>query len=510
MQHDDRHPFSASLPRRVLPAIALAGILATTGNAEEPGGDGAPAETAQDAETLPASSEPAPDSGAAKAVDGTGSDDSEVTESIDELALERNVFERLMAAGEYASAVETGKRLVVLALAESGPASLDYGKALTALATAQQETGDFEAARDNFTAAIRVIEGSTDRLDAELIDPLHALGRTNLEAERPDDAADALERAVHVSQVNAGPQNLGQVELLDDLSEAYYQLGDFKQADALQRYSVGLHQRVYHEDDDSRLVPALYRRAYWLNRMGMFMREQAVYAQIIRIIERADGRRSLDLIPALTALARTFVYSPEKDAKAQGERRLRRAISIARENEEAPVPMYADTEISLGDYYNLLGERTGARRAYKRAWELLDVDDLELAAIRDERFAQPTPLNNQSVRPEETQFSESVAEFNEQYASGTEAGYVSVAYDVSRRGRVRNVRVVESVPAGLRDEEAVRWVKRFVFRPRFEDGAAVETPDQLYRYEFRYRSGDVDRMENSGDGEAPADEQADR
>ncbi|MEO0997298.1 MAG: TonB family protein [Pseudomonadota bacterium] len=513
-------------------ALAAAPVVAQqSGDPEQAAAEDAPLDTAAQAETVapeavqqePAADEAVPPAGASAtpeagatpdaetAADAETADDAEITDdagiaddaeaTVDATGetpaetgtfIEQRNFNRLFTAGDYEAAADSAKRLVVLAIEQQGAGSMEAARALTQLGITQREAGDLEASRENFAAAIEAIEANTDRLAKDLIAPLHGLGRTHLKDRRPDAAAEALERAVHVSQVNEGPQNLEQVGLLNELSEAYYQLGDFKQADALQRYTVGLYQRQYPEDDDQRILPALYQRAQWLNRMGLFVREQAVYNQIIRIIERSDGRDSMKLIPALSGLARTYVYVTEDDARARGERSLRRAVSIAKKNEDTPTELKADTEITLGDYFNLIGERTSARRAYRRAWRLLDTDELADLTVRDDRFGEPHPISQIDPQPD-SPLTGDLAEFAAEYGSDPRRGYVVVSYTVNRRGRIEDPEVIESIPAGFRDDDALAWVRRFVYRPRMEDAKTVDTPGVTFRYEFEYYPAEVER-----------------
>ncbi len=401
-----------------------------------------------------------------------------------ELLIEAQNLERLLEAGDYIDAEEAGKRLVVLHMESYGRESLETASALTALAGAQALAGNVSASQANFESAISIIEGEEDHLSDKLVDPLTGLGRATLGAKRPDVASTAFERALHVTRVNSGPQTLDQVALLNDLTEAYYQLGDFKQVDSLQRYVVGLYQRRYPDDDNKDIIPALYKRARWLNRMGMFVREQQTYSKIIRIIERVDGRSTLELIPALTRLGRTYIYSTEPEGFAVGQRRLKRAINIAKRNDDATPVIRAETELALGDYHTLTGDRTSARRAYVRAWDLMTSEDLSLLTARDERFDNPVALRNPT--PQERFIGTASAELRDSLGREPEDGYVTVIYDVNSRGTPENLRVVEAVPKGLKEREALAWVRKFRFRPRFEERKAVKTPDEQFRYEYKY------------------------
>lgn len=397
--------------------------------------------------------------------------------------IERINVNRLLNEQAYDSAANAGKRLVVTAIEDYGRDSLETADSLTLLAHAQTRSGDHDAAVENFRSAIEIKEELTDRLDQSLIGPLRGLGRAHLALNRPDRAAESFERSLHIKQVNEGPQNIGQVGQLGELTEAYYLMGDFKQAHALQKLSVMLHEREYPEAGDKRRIPSLYQYARWLNRMGLFMREQAAYIQIIRTIERSEGKKSLELIPALTGLGKTYIYTIESESQAVGERRFRRAISIAA-NAGNPV-LVADTEISLGDFYTLTGDRTSAKRAYLRAWDQLVESEADLSEELARRFAAPYPLTTQDARSESFT-NTSVEDFKNSLGSGPENGYVILGYQISKRGTVRDIEVIEAEPAGLRDDDAVDWVRKFKFRPRVVERKLLETPDQVYEYRFTY------------------------
>jgi len=53
------------------------------------------------------------------------------------------------------------------------------------------------------------------------------------------------------------------------------------------------------------------------------------------------------------------------------------------------------------------------------------------------------------------------------------SGFVIVKFDIGENGRVGNVAVVESTPAGVFDDAAVTAVRKWVYEPRKENGVAV-------------------------------------
>ena len=63
-------------------------------------------------------------------------------------------------------------------------------------------------------------------------------------------------------------------------------------------------------------------------------------------------------------------------------------------------------------------------------------------------------------------------------------GHIIVGYDIDEGGRSDNIRVVESVPEGLHDYMVKNHVGGFAFRPRFEAGEPVRSPDQTFELRF--------------------------
>jgi len=65
------------------------------------------------------------------------------------------------------------------------------------------------------------------------------------------------------------------------------------------------------------------------------------------------------------------------------------------------------------------------------------------------------------------------------------SGLVTVEYDVSDEGKVRNLRVIASEPPGLFDDAALRAVASWQFRPQIRDGVAEPVLGLTSKLEFR-------------------------
>jgi protein TonB len=63
-------------------------------------------------------------------------------------------------------------------------------------------------------------------------------------------------------------------------------------------------------------------------------------------------------------------------------------------------------------------------------------------------------------------------------------GYVVIRYTIAANGTVRDPEVIEAKPARIFDRAALRAVKKWKFKPKVEDGVAVEQPGKIIRFPF--------------------------
>jgi len=204
-------------------------------------------------------------------------------------------YKNLLTNNMTAEADTLAKRIVELSIRWNGFESADTARALTNLAIVQHGNKDYETAQQNYEAAIGIIEQVEHRLTSALINPLRGLGAAQLASGRPDMALDTFDRARHVSHVNEGPHNLDQVVILDSLAEIYVYVGEFEKAYDLQDRTYALYARKYDANSED-IIPALYKRAEWQHRLRLYGRERDTYRSIIKIVERNQDKKSLDLI----------------------------------------------------------------------------------------------------------------------------------------------------------------------------------------------------------------------
>jgi protein TonB len=66
---------------------------------------------------------------------------------------------------------------------------------------------------------------------------------------------------------------------------------------------------------------------------------------------------------------------------------------------------------------------------------------------------------------------------------GIRQGTVTIEFTIDRNGAVKNASVVKADPPGLFDETALREIQKWKYRPKVENGTAVDTRQ---RFTFRF------------------------
>ncbi|HSN51466.1 MAG TPA: tetratricopeptide repeat protein [Woeseiaceae bacterium] len=421
----------------------------------------------------------------------------------EELLDEFDNYKRLMSEGTYDEADTVAKRVVTLSIQLTGPRSSETAKALTNLGIVQHRNKQFDAAQQNFAAAIDIIEERNDRLNRRLINPLKGLGAAQLEGGRPDLAEQTFTRAIHITHVNEGPHNLDQIEILESLAETNVRLGSIEEARAMHDMIYQLHRRRF-EDDQLALIPSLMRRAEWQHRAGYIADEQATYRRAIRIIETSASKEDFRLIEPLTKLGESYFYTDLHGEQgvytdpATGEIYFKRALRIAESNPQSDWATATNSKLSLADYYLMQGNFARARKLYAEIWESLSDGEAKLL-FRDETFGKAVPLNDRPIPEFASEAGPSpLGRPSEEFLQGS----VTVSFSVTDRGRVIEIEPVEVVPGVFTDMEKLvhREIRGRLYRPRFEDAEPVESTNQFFTHLFYYKQSDLEERRETAAG----------
>ena len=392
-------------------------------------------------------------------------------------------YDRLIADGEYLEAANSIKLILSKFLQDPDYDNLVYGQLLTQLASAQYLGGQYSTAIENFELAIEAIILARDRLNSELIAPLLGMSRSLMAAERYAEAESAYQQTLHVHQVNYGFFGLDKAEVVNELSEACFSQGDYDAANNMQKAYVTIVEHDYQGKNLGR-VPSLFSQAEMLYRTDDTFRSLNAYRRIIELIEDADGPNSMELLPAFTAICDILINNrvvDGEDGTEKAMRYMRRAVLIMENSDSASDLDKANVYINVGDFLSTKTANRGVVvRNYELGWRYLDANP-DLHAFRDETFDNAVLLN-----PMPSGSPPAMRDLIEDASDPLLAknGHIIIGYDVDEGGRSDNVRVVESVPKGLYDYMVKNHVDDFAFRPRFEAGRPVRSPDQTFELRF--------------------------
>ena len=228
------------------------------------------------------------------------------------------IYKESLTSENYLESDTLAKQIIELSIKVFGIDSTESAKALTNLAIAQHGNKEYEAAEQNFRASIDIIERTSDRLNAALINPLKGLGATQLAIGRHDMAKASFTRAIHVSHVNEGPHNLSQLVVLDSMAEIFLAVGERREALDVQERMFSIQARKL-EPFSLDLVPALNKQALWQHRLQMYDRERMTWRRIIGVFERHFGKSDLRLIPPLTNLGKSYLFVTPAEFDLQPE-----------------------------------------------------------------------------------------------------------------------------------------------------------------------------------------------
>lgn len=420
-------------------------------------------------------------------------DTDEVTE--EKLLNEFARYRRLLSEGTLDEADIAAKRIVEMTIKVYGPRSRETANALNNLGIVQHSNGQFDAAMQNFSSAVEIIELLENKLDIDLVNPLKGLGAAQLAGGRPDKANDTFTRATHITHVNEGPHNIGQVEILESLVEIQLTLGDTRAARSILDRIHVLNVRFF-EKDPLGLIPSLMERAKWQHRAGYYSDERVTYRRAIRIVESGNGKYDPMLIEPLRRLGESFYFvdlsvstTQQPEQITTGEIYFKRAVRVAEKAENLDWRVLAATKLALADFYTYTDTQTRSRRIYREVWKLLS-SDAERIAVRDELLGDPVATHIVQL-PVFVGNSGSAATTPGERLTGR----VTVDYTVSSRGRVRKLTTTVS-PHEFTDIQRMvhREVRQRFYRPKIVEGKPVEAENEVFVHEFSYTQADLDSL----------------
>jgi tetratricopeptide (TPR) repeat protein len=407
-------------------------------------------------------------------------------------------FKRLFEAGQHAAAVEQARKVVELAEQAGAAGTDDLTVAVMNLGLAERTAGDYVAAEASYQRAIGLIEAA-GRLTSPRYARAHAgLALTYYDARRHDLAAPAFERAIALNRRAEGLFNEEQLPLLEKQADSLTELGRPEEALQAHRYALRLVGRRSGERS-LRYARELESFGRWYMRARAYDASRATLKRSAEVFAELKGPEALELIGPLTGIAenaRRWIYDPAARAQSsedeerramyhdpvmpgppslspstienEGLRALERAVAIADAHPDAPPAIVVAVRLQLGDWHQSRQAPERALPHYQQAWKAA-------AQVTDDgrppsealfgaplllNFVAPDGWNRYAQRPPEE----------------VERRDVEVEMTVTAQGRVQDARVVADGGDPRLGSRGQRAAESGRYRPRFVDGAPVDTP----------------------------------
>ena len=410
-------------------------------------------------------------------------------------------FRREFDAGNFTAAVPYAQRVLEMAEKQAAtPTAEEVQVALMNLATTQYLAGDYVAAEASYQRVIGLVESSGRPLNARLARAHAGLASTYHDADRHDLAVASFEQAISFKRRQEGLLTEQQLPLLEKYIDSLTVLGRYETALQAHKYMLRIATRKYGEDSPE-LAPSLEKLGRWLASVGAYDQARRVLKRAINIVEDAEGNESPRLVSPLMALADcarrqlldpgaqlaatadaerasmfhdpstpVMPYSPGALA-VEGEKALLRAAQIAEQGENPSQARIADVRTQLGDWYQVRGQPERALRQYEQAWTAAArvAEKVQGKVVTEALFGKPVLLH--VVRPE------SWSKYAQRPRDQVEVRTVAIEMTVSAQGLPENARIVDDSGDGKRAEKTLAAVQSARYRPRFENGRPVATPD---------------------------------
>src|SRR5688572_7678052 len=390
---------------------------------------------------------------------------------------------------QYAAAKPLAEKLVQLTQEQYGAEDLQLSTPLTNLATVEYKLGNYPAAIEAYQRSLRILQNKSTMADKAQIRPLHGLGVSFLGANDPESAVVALKRAADLSRNTDGLFNIGQVEFIDALIDAYAATGRYVEADKESLYALRVEEAAYGRSS-VKLLDRLDKLARWYEGDRRYTTERSIYERALVILQRNGPDSDPRKIGPLRGIARSYrleaFYGVEgadtggtfnagsngapvfADGTQQrrGESSLTTALAIIDSN--SPVDYQARGEVlaDLGDWYLISNSLRRAYDSYAEAWKAFS------EASNTAYLAKPRIL---AYRP-------SVSSLERTQIDPAEAvlKLVEMRFRVDRDGRLDNVTSpTTDVPESV-VRNSIASMKRARYAPRIENGAAVATDDVVF------------------------------
>ncbi len=423
-------------------------------------------------------------------------------------------FRTQFDAKHYAAAQPLAERLVKLTEEQFGPDELQLTNPLTNLATIHYKLGNYPAAIENYQRTLRILQAKSTLADKAQIRPLHGLGISFMGANDPESAVVALKRAADLSRNTDGLFNIGQVEFIDALIDAYAATGRYTEAEKESQYAMRVEEAAYGRNS-VKLLDRFDKLARWYESERRYTTERSVYERSLAVLAKNGPDNDLRKVGPLRGIARSFrletfygiegtdtgnsfnagnsgapVFS-DGTQNRRGESALTNALDIVQSNTPVDQNLRAQVLTDLGDWYLTSNASRRAFDSYAEAWKAFaqagDTRPLQVPRILAYR-PSISSVDRSQLDPAEAQLKA-----------------VELHFTVDRDGRVDDMSSpTTDVPEAI-VKNSMASMKRSRYAPRIDNGAAVPTNNVVFVERVLIKATQAPSAPSDSGAEKPAE-----
>ena len=375
--------------------------------------------------------------------------------------------------------------------------SLTYSGCVFA-ASEQEQADTISAYKKN----IKQLEFHYGVYSEKLVEQMLGLGLFYQTQNDHKQAALMLERALQNRRINNGLYDLTQIPILENLIKSNVINGDWSAVDRNYQQILWLHKRNY-DYTAPELLAVLDRVGQWKlvaysqyltkdNSLKILNEAKNIYNDALTILSSSYSETDPRLIrllygQALVNYNMAFYISNLRYESDKAESRskaiikhiykvgkvLKRLVAIYEASPELEKKEYANALVHLGDWHLLQKRLNSAHEVYNKAYSLLD-DDADNQKDLERLFSEPKSIPTLQAN---------LAELNEYQINEDEQTEAFTSFNVSKKGRARNIKILEIKPSeNVRTKRTVKnTIKLRQYRPRYENGEPVVTYDHKMR-----------------------------
>jgi tetratricopeptide (TPR) repeat protein len=397
----------------------------------------------------------------------------------------------------WEDALGPAQQLVEQTKARDGDQSLAMAEALMRLGGVQYQLKDYPNAEASFVNALRIREKQGGALARGLDEPLGGLGLTYAATNRHAEAVQFLERALLASQRQNGLFDVSQNGIRLQLANSLIESGRGPEAHQHMQNLLQTAETAYGKND-LRLAEIQDIGGDWYSRWGFFDIGRALYRHAIETIEAKAGPDDLRLVNPLRSLGRSYIRellfvnagllrAPSNGGfrmlsrtrlPSEGEDAMVRAVKILESNAARNPIGYRVALIDSGDWFLLKNKRDKALEFYGKALQLPAAGVTETMLVGDPlSFPAMLDYEQPAVARRYLERDRSPDKLIERK--------LTIEFTVSSNGTVVDPKIIDSDATERMERETLVSIREALYRPRFENGVPVDTPNVRYQQTFK-------------------------